>query len=470
VALPGRGSGLVAGAQTATLAGAIATTGLTALQGIDDALAMKRGETIIIHGASGGVGTLVIQFAKLRGARVLATASGVDGLELVREMVADLAVDSRHEDVAEAARRFRTTESMQFSHWRAAMSSNTLLKRCDREAGLRIQMVSRRRSQRISEAQRHRRGREAQGSDRGSISAGQSRQGAPAPNGWARARRNGAANPRTVIARDAASFIAPASKEKDHKLMIVMAAGDARRRFQVCSANPIAGTANSAPNWRATMKSDSEIERDVKEELKWNPYLLDATDIGVSVTKGVVTLTGFVKSYFDRYEAETAAKRVAGVVGVANDIEVRIPSVDKRPDPDIARDAVSALKAQLPFSSEHIKVVVENAWVTLEGQVEWQYQKHAAEKAVQRIKGVKGVTNAILLKPKVEPSQVKTRIVDALRRNAEVDANRIQVEANGGEVILKGTVRSWIEREEAERVAWSAPGVTKVEDRIVVAP
>jgi osmotically-inducible protein OsmY len=273
-----------------------------------------------------------------------------------------------------------------------------------------------------------------------------------------------------VIARDAASFIAPASKEKDQKLMIVMAAGDARRRFQVCSANPIAGTVNSAPNWRATMKSDSEIERDVKEELKWNPYLLDATDIGVSVTKGVVTLTGFVKSYFDRYEAETAAKRVAGVVGVANDIEVRIPSVDKRPDPDIARDAVSALKAQLPFSSEHIKVVVENAWVTLEGQVEWQYQKHAAEKAVQRIKGVKGVTNAILLKPKVEPSQVKTRIVDALRRNAEVDANRIQVEANGGEVILKGTVRSWIEREEAERVAWSAPGVTKVEDRIVVAP
>src|SRR3984893_9597264 len=149
------------------------------------------------------------------------------------------------------------------------------------------------------------------------------------------------------------------------------------------------------------MKSDSEIERDVKEELKWNPDL-DATDIGVSVTKGVVTLTGFVKSYFDRYEAETAAKRVAGVVGVANDIEVRIPNVDERPDPDIARDAVSALKTQLPFSSGHIKVVVKNAWVTLEGQVEWQYQKHAAEKAVQRIKGVKGVTNTIQLKPKVE--------------------------------------------------------------------
>ena len=217
------------------------------------------------------------------------------------------------------------------------------------------------------------------------------------------------------------------------------------------------------------MKSDSEIERDVKEEFQWNPDL-DATDIGVSVSKGVVTLTGFVKSYFDRLEAETAAKRVAGVVGVANDIEVRIPNVDERPDPEIARDAVSALKTQLPFSSEHIKVVVKNGVVTLEGQVEWQYQKQTAENAVRRIRGVKNVTNAIQLKPKVEPAQVKTRIVDALRRSAEVDANRIQIEANGSEVILKGTVRSWIEREEAERVAWSAPGVTKVEDRIVVAP
>jgi osmotically-inducible protein OsmY len=144
--------------------------------------------------------------------------------------------------------------------------------------------------------------------------------------------------------------------------------------------------------------------------------------------------------------------------------------VDERPDPEIARDAVSALKTQLPVSSEHIKVVLKNGVVTLEGQVEWQYQKQTAEKAVRRIRGVKNVTNAIQLKPKVEPAQVKTRIVDALRRSAEVDANRIQIEANGSEVILKGTVRSWIEREEAERVAWSAPGVTKVEDRIVVAP
>ncbi|HEY2530932.1 MAG TPA: BON domain-containing protein [Xanthobacteraceae bacterium] len=215
------------------------------------------------------------------------------------------------------------------------------------------------------------------------------------------------------------------------------------------------------------MKSDSEIERDVKDELMWDPDL-DATNIGVSVKNGVVALTGFVKSFLDRYEAEAAAKRVAGVVGVANDLEVRLPSVDERPDPDIARDAVAALKTQLPVSSEHIKVIVKSGWVTLEGQVEWQYQKNTAESAVRRIKGVKGVTNSILLKPSAEPSEIKNKIMQAFKRNAEVDANRIQVEARGSEVILKGSVRSWAEREEAERVAWSAPGVTRVEDRIVV--
>jgi osmotically-inducible protein OsmY len=217
------------------------------------------------------------------------------------------------------------------------------------------------------------------------------------------------------------------------------------------------------------MKSDSEIERDVKEELEWHPDL-DATDIAVSVKTGVLSLTGFVKSYTDKYEAEAAAKRVAGVVGVANDLEVRLPSVDERPDPDIARDAVAALRSQLPISSEDIKVIVKNGWVTLEGEVEWQYQRQAAENAVRPIKGVKGVSNTILLRPSAEPSEVKRKIQEALRRSAEIDANRIEVEAHGSEVILKGTVRSWIEREEAERAAWAAPGVTKVEDRIVVSP
>jgi osmotically-inducible protein OsmY len=126
------------------------------------------------------------------------------------------------------------------------------------------------------------------------------------------------------------------------------------------------------------MKSDKEIERDVKEELGWNPDL-DATDIAISVKQGVVTSAGFVKSYTDKSDAEAAAKRMAGVVGMANDIEVRLPSVDERPDPDIARNAVAAIKNQLPISSEHIKVIVKHGWVTLEGQVEWQYQKNAAE-------------------------------------------------------------------------------------------
>jgi osmotically-inducible protein OsmY len=213
----------------------------------------------------------------------------------------------------------------------------------------------------------------------------------------------------------------------------------------------------------AIMRSDSEIERDVKDELQWDPDL-DASDIAVSVKKGVVTLAGFVKSYTDKYEAEAAAKRVA------NDIEVRMPSVDERPDPEIARDAVAAIKSQLPISSEHIKIVVKNGWVTLEGQVEWQYQRQTAESAVRRIKGVKGVSNLIQLKPRAQPDEIKKKIQEAFKRSAEVDANRIMVETNGGEVILKGTVRSWIEREEAERVAWSAPGVIRVVDQIIVSP
>ena len=217
------------------------------------------------------------------------------------------------------------------------------------------------------------------------------------------------------------------------------------------------------------MKSDHEIELDVKDELQWDPNL-DAADVAVSVKKGVVTLAGFVKNYADKYEAESAAKRVAGVLGVANDIEVRLPSVDERPDPEIARDAVAAIKNQLPISSERIKVIVKDGWVTLEGRVEWQYQRNTAETAVRRIKGVRSVSNLIQLKPRAQPSEIKRKIQEAFRRNAEIDANRITVEANGSEVILKGAVRSWIEREEAERAAWAAPGVTKVEDRIVVSP
>jgi len=217
------------------------------------------------------------------------------------------------------------------------------------------------------------------------------------------------------------------------------------------------------------MRSDSEIERDVKAELEWQPGL-DATDIAVSVRNGIVTLAGFVHHYSDKYMAEVAAKRVVGVTAVANDIEVRVPTVDEKPDPEIAREAVGAIKSRLPTSWERIKVIVKNGYVNLEGEVEWQYQRETAEAAVRWLEGVKGVTNFIEIKPRAAPEEVKRRIEEAFKRNAEIDARRIVVETSGSEVILKGKVRSWAEREEADRVAWAAPGVTKVDDRIVVSP
>ena len=215
------------------------------------------------------------------------------------------------------------------------------------------------------------------------------------------------------------------------------------------------------------MRSDSDIKRDVELELQWDPDIT-SDDIGVAVKDGVVTLTGFVRSYIEKYDAERDAKRVSGVVGLANDIEVRLPSSDERPDPEIAREAVTAIRSQLPFTHEHITPTVRDGWVTLEGEVEWNYQRNLAETAVRRLKGVKGVTNLIHVKPRVAPSEVKRKIEEALKRQAELEADEITVEANGGEVILRGKVRSWAERKEAERAAWRAPGVTKVDNRITV--
>ena len=218
-----------------------------------------------------------------------------------------------------------------------------------------------------------------------------------------------------------------------------------------------------------TIRADSDIKRDVEEELKWAPNV-DATDIAVAVKNGVVTLTGFVRSYAHKLAAERAAKGVAGVVGLANDLEVRLPGADERPDPEIAREVAAELKVWLLDSSQHIKPVVKNGWVTLEGEVEWNYQRDYAERAIRWVKGVKGVSNLIRLQPRATPMEIKRKIEEAFRRSALIDANRVTVETSGGEVMLRGTVRSWAERQEAERAAWLAPGVTRVDNRITVSP
>ena len=215
--------------------------------------------------------------------------------------------------------------------------------------------------------------------------------------------------------------------------------------------------------------TDRELQEHVQKALDWEPSV-DAADIGVSVDNGVVTIRGDVKTYSEKIAAEKVALGVYGVKAVANDVNVRLPAGQQRTDSDVAQAVLAALKWNAMVPAAKISVAVSDGWVTLRGQVLWQYQRAAAERAVRDLIGVRGVTNSMTLAPHANVADVRSKIEAALTRSAEVDARRINVVIADGKVILSGNVHSVSERDEARRAAWAAPGVTNVDDRIAVMP
>jgi osmotically-inducible protein OsmY len=214
-------------------------------------------------------------------------------------------------------------------------------------------------------------------------------------------------------------------------------------------------------------KTDSQLKTDVESELKWEPRI-DANEIGVAVKDGVVTLTGWVDSYIKRFAAEEATHGVRGVKAVANDITVRLRPESERNDADIAGAAVRAIEWDALVDIDDLDITVAKGWVTLKGTVDWAYQRDDAERMIRRLTGVNGVTNLLVTKPRLVPSDLKKKIDDALVRSAHTDAGRIMVEVQGNKVTLRGTLRSYAEKTDAYRAAAAAPGVTVVDNRLAI--